>query len=162
MASTGRRGAWPPLVLVLAALLAPALGQAQTCTWGGTPSLPMPTVAALRSDARLLSAPARLAIDGEGRRYVTDPVGGRLLVRDANGRLVRALDGLGRPLGVAVDAFGVAYVGDELTGSVALFDPTGTSCGSSEGATASSCCPATWPWTPEAAASTWRTAAPTR
>jgi sugar lactone lactonase YvrE len=85
----------------------------------------MPAVTALRSDARLLAAPARLAVDGEGRRYVTDPLGGRLLVRDNKGRLVRVLEGLGRPLGVAVDAFGVVYVGDELTGSVSLFDAGG-------------------------------------
>jgi sugar lactone lactonase YvrE len=85
----------------------------------------MPTVAALRSDARLLAAPARLAVDGEGRRYVTDPAVGRLLVRDVDGRLVRVLDGLGRPLGVAVDTFGVAYVGDEQTGSVSLYDLAG-------------------------------------
>jgi DNA-binding beta-propeller fold protein YncE len=126
VASTGpRRAARRPLALALVALLAPALGWAQTCTWGGTPSVPMPTVTALRSDSSLLAAPARLAVDGDGRRYVTDPSGGRLLVRDANGRFVRALDGLGRPLGVAVDAFGVAYVGDELTGSVSLLDPEG-------------------------------------
>jgi len=85
----------------------------------------MPTVTALRNDARLLAAPARLAVDGEGRRYVTDPQAGRLLVRDASGRLVRVVDGLGRPLGVAVDAFGVVYVGDELSGSVSLFDAQG-------------------------------------
>lgn len=126
MASTRpRRAAQRRVALALLALLVPALGRAQTCTWGGTPSLPMPTVAALRSEARLLAAPARLVVDGEGRRYVTDPAGGRLLVRDVEGRLVRVLDGLGRPLGVAVDAFGVAYVGDELTGSVSLYDPAG-------------------------------------
>ena len=120
-----RRAGRRSVALALGALLVPALGRAQTCTWGGTPSLAMPVVTALRSDARLLAAPARLAVDGEGRRYVTDPLGGRLLVRDNKGRLVRVLEGLGRPLGVAVDAFGVVYVGDELTGSVSLFDAGG-------------------------------------
>jgi hypothetical protein len=120
-----RRGDRRSAVLALAALLLPALGRAQTCTWGGTPSLAMPAVAALRSDGRLLAAPARLAVDADGRLYVTDPLAGRLLVRDAMGRLVRVLEGLGRPLGLAVDAFGVVYVGDERTGSVSLFDSGG-------------------------------------
>ena len=62
VASTGAAG--PPAALALAALLAPALGQAQTCTWGGTPSLPMPAVTALRSDARLLGAPLGLLLPG--------------------------------------------------------------------------------------------------
>lgn len=114
-----------PVVLALVALLPPALGRAQTCTWSGTPSLAMPTVTALRSDARLLASPARLAVDSEERRYVTDPPRGRMVVRDVRGRLVRVVEGLGRPLGVAVDGFGVAYVGDELTGSVLLFDSGG-------------------------------------
>lgn len=110
--------------LAAIALLAPAAARTQTCTWGGTPSLPLPTVAALRGDGRLLGAPARVAVDAEGRSYVTDPSSGRLVTRDIEGRLIRILD-LGHPLGLAVDAFGVVYVGDERAGSVQMFDSGG-------------------------------------
>lgn len=112
-------------IALLATALTPSLGWGQTCTWGGTPALLMPTVATLRSDARLLAAPARLAVDLEGKVYVTDPPAGRILVRDGHGRLVRVLEGLGRPLGVAVDSYGVVYVGDESNGSVQLIDADG-------------------------------------
>src|SRR5512138_1469866 len=63
-----------------------------------------PTVTPLRSYRDLLIAPARIAIDGANRLYVTDSSAGQVLVRDQYGRLVRISPAVGRPLGIAVDA----------------------------------------------------------
>jgi len=107
--------------VVLAALGWATPSWSQSCTWGGTSTVPAPSAVSLRSYG-LLHSPGRVAASPTGDMYVTDPVRGRVLVRDQWGRIVHLQEGLARPLGIAVDGFGVIYVGEEATGSVTAFD----------------------------------------
>ena len=95
---------------------------AQTCTWGGTSTVVPPSATALRAYRDLLQAPGRLAVDGAGDLYTTDPPAGRVIVRDAYGRLTAGVQGLDAPLGIAVDGDGHVYVGEQRSGRVVVFD----------------------------------------
>ena len=55
--------------------------------------------------------------------YISDSAAGRVLVRDEYGRQVGGSGRIARPLGIAVDLAGFAYVGEEATGSVLVLDP---------------------------------------
>ena len=99
-----------PFILAVAFVAAAAPGWAQTCTWGGTPTMPPPAVTPLWADQELLRSPSRLAADEAGNVYVTDPSAGRVFVRDAWGRLLSVKQGLAQPLAIAVDVFGIIYV----------------------------------------------------
>ena len=109
-----------PFVLA-ASLAAAAPGWSQTCTWGGTPTMPPPAVTPLWADQDQLRSPSRLAADEAGNVYVADPSAGRVFVRDAWGRLLSVKQGLAQPLAIAVDVFGIIYVGEAGTGSVSAF-----------------------------------------
>jgi sugar lactone lactonase YvrE len=92
------------------------------CFWGTTGTGP-PSSVFLRADQGPFRSPSQVAIDPmSGRRYITDPGKGRVLVRDAEGRLQFVANGFTIPLGIAVDPSGRVYVGDEGTGSVGVFD----------------------------------------
>ncbi len=108
------------LILAMAASAA-APGWSQTCTWGGTPTVPPPPLNPLWTDRELLRSPSRVAADGAGNAYVTDPGAGRVFVRDSWGRLLSVKQGLAQPLAVAVDSFGTIYVAEAGTGSVSAF-----------------------------------------
>lgn len=108
------------LAVVVSSLSAVPLA-AQSCTWGGTSTARPPRSVALQAQRQLWRGPARVATDAAGRLYVSDPTRGRVLVRDADGRLLSAKTGLAEPLGLAVDAFGLIYVGERGTGSVTVY-----------------------------------------
>jgi hypothetical protein len=107
------------LAVALTAAIVPAW--AQTCTWGGTATTTPPVVSPLWADLALFRSPSRVAVDEVGNVYVTDPVAGRVFVRDAWGRLLSVKQGLHEPLAIAVDVFGTIYVGEAGTGTVTAF-----------------------------------------
>jgi DNA-binding beta-propeller fold protein YncE len=81
--------------------------------------------------ARLYS-PTNVAVDDQGRIYVSDTGGFLAQVYDAEGNLIRSVGGQGldpgsfaRPKGIGVDRQGRMYVVDAATTVVQLFDPEG-------------------------------------
>jgi DNA-binding beta-propeller fold protein YncE len=95
------------------------------CTAEGA-SPAMPSVVFLRSYRASFNAPTRLAVDGEGNIYATDPGRGDIVVRAPDGRvLARARLG-GAPVSVAVDSAPGRpyriYIGDGQTGGVTAYD----------------------------------------
>jgi DNA-binding beta-propeller fold protein YncE len=76
--------------------------------------------------------PTYLAVDEEGRLYVTDTLNGRVLVYDAEGNFVRQLGQPGtawgnfdKPKGVYLDTFGNIYVVDSGWSNVQIFNKKG-------------------------------------
>ena len=100
---------WWGLLLVAAALPVGAAG------FAGFDALPPIQSAFL--------APARVAVDGQARLFVTDPLAGKVTVLDAAGQEVLAKTGMGQPLGLAVATDGKIFLGDAKTGAVNIFDP---------------------------------------
>lgn len=109
-------------ILAALSLAFAGLGAAQSCTWGGTPTVVPPSATALRAYRDFFHAPGRVAIDGAGHVFATDPPTGRIYVRDRYGRLIAVMQGFDTPLGIAVDGAGRIYVGEQGRGSVAVFD----------------------------------------
>lgn len=79
-----------------------------------------------------LDAPTNLALDKDGRLYVTDTVDPCVKMYDAEGRFVRSFGRFGnsygelaRPKGVAVDRDGRVYVADAGNESITIFDADG-------------------------------------
>ena len=79
-----------------------------------------------------LNRPTHVAVDAEGRVYVTDALNARVCVFAAGGRLERVIgrrgDGTGqfnRPKGVAITANGILLVADALLENLQLFDREG-------------------------------------
>jgi sugar lactone lactonase YvrE len=86
---------------------------------------------ASREEAQLFS-PTNVAIDREGRMYVSDTGGFTVKVYDADGNFLRAIGERGLdagrfalPKGVAVDREGRAFVVDAATGLAQVFDADG-------------------------------------
>ena len=75
----------------------------------------------LRSWRGTLRTPTRLAIDANDYLYVTDPLNGSILVRDAEGRVVEELTGLDYPISIAADSAGRLYVGEGNSGRVDVY-----------------------------------------
>jgi DNA-binding beta-propeller fold protein YncE len=82
----------------------------------------------------LLALPTNLALDTEGRLYVSDSLVGRVQVYNNSGKYVRSLGVFGdnppagtlkRPKGVAVDREGLVYVVDAAYQLVQMFDSSG-------------------------------------
>jgi DNA-binding beta-propeller fold protein YncE len=76
--------------------------------------------------------PTYVAVDGDGRVYVTDSLNGRVQVFDPDGRHLRTLgqrgDAVGmfdKPKGVALDTFGNVYVVDSAWSNVQIFNRRG-------------------------------------
>jgi sugar lactone lactonase YvrE len=79
-----------------------------------------------------LFMPVALALDQQGRLYVTDIAACRIQIYDAEGRQLRSLGARGdlpgqfaRPKGIAVDREGRIYVVDAATQVCQIFDPEG-------------------------------------
>jgi len=113
------------LVLLLALLVLipvlPAVVQA-ACLGGGGSGLSMPATTSLRSYHAGLHAPARLALDAADNLYITDPQRGVVVIRAADGRLLRRVEGLGNPVSIAVADDGTVYLGDGEAGRVTAYD----------------------------------------
>ncbi|MGE5894631.1 MAG: NHL repeat-containing protein, partial [bacterium] len=80
--------------------------------------------------------PVRLAVDAQGKLYISDPLRHAVLVYSNNGLFLSTIQGIEKPLGIAVDGSGTLYVGDAETGSVLIYDGSGhyvTRLGSGEG-----------------------------
>lgn len=92
-----------------------------SCVTGSTSTVLAPAVSYLRAYRASFHAPTRLAVDGSGNVYVTDPIKGEILVRASDGRIVGRKKNLGHPISVAIDAAGRIYVGDGERGSVRVF-----------------------------------------
>ncbi len=67
-------------------------------------------------------ASTSVAVDAASNTYTADPSAGRVVVRDAWGRLVSVKNGLLTPTAVAVDGFGRILVAEQGAGSVSVFD----------------------------------------
>lgn len=97
--------------LVLAILCArPAAPQ--TCSWGGTPSLPAPDAEPLRSIAGSLRAPGRIAVLSTTSILTTDPSAGNVVESDPHGTVLAVHSNLDSPYAIAVDDLGIVYVGE--------------------------------------------------
>jgi DNA-binding beta-propeller fold protein YncE len=81
-----------------------------------------PSSTALGSYIASFQSPARLAVDGQGSVYITDPRRGRIVVVDKYGQESSAFEGFNVPLGIAVDWEGRIYVAEQGTGSVSVYD----------------------------------------
>lgn len=81
-----------------------------------------PTVSVLPPLDAKVPAPARIACDAQGKTYVVDSVGGRVVVLDAFNRVVKEKTGLRTPLGIALDHTGNIYLGEAGAGCVTVFD----------------------------------------
>ncbi|MBI3782242.1 MAG: SMP-30/gluconolactonase/LRE family protein [Deltaproteobacteria bacterium] len=92
------------------------------CVSAATSGVPAPAVTHLRSYRAALSAPSRLATSAAGTIYVADPGRRQVVVRAASGRVLARIDGIGKPVSVAVGNTGTVYVGDSESGSVTAFD----------------------------------------
>jgi len=101
-------------LLVLAALVFPPPPSTRAAA---------PQAIPMASYGRLLNAPARLALGPDDHLYITDPSAGAVVIVDSFIHNATLRTGLAGPLGIAVDASGNVYLGEERTGSVSLFDP---------------------------------------
>ncbi len=81
-----------------------------------------PTVTPLGAIGQLLHGPARVAADGAGNIYVTDPAAGCVVVFDAFGQPCAVQDGFAGPLAIAIAVDGRIYLSEEKSGSVSVFD----------------------------------------
>jgi len=76
--------------------------------------------------------PTYLAVDAQGKLYVTDTLNARVQVFDAEGNYVKSIGERGtgwgmfdKPKGVALDSFGNVYVADSGWSNVQIFNPKG-------------------------------------
>lgn len=81
-----------------------------------------PTVTPLGALSSQLRGPARVAADGNGYLYVTDPSAGRVVVFNAFGQQIATHDGFAGPLAIAIAGDGRIYLSEENAGSVNVFD----------------------------------------
>jgi DNA-binding beta-propeller fold protein YncE len=84
------------------------------------------------SDPDTLSAPANLAVDREGKLYVSDTLQCRVIVFNSEGKFIRSFGKAGdrpgefaRPKGIAVDSEGNVYVLDAAFGNFQIFNSEG-------------------------------------
>lgn len=114
------RSATAALVLVFLAPLqmpAPSAAQEAGSDWTGAPPvahLPLP-----------VAGPTRIAVDSEGRFYVTHPERRRLVVADAHGRNAISIEVNAKPLSIAVGSGGRIYLGDAERRAVHVFSAQG-------------------------------------
>lgn len=112
------------LRLLLAALLGLSTPvMAEVCAGSPpavTPAIPQAQfVRAYRYD---FTSPVRLAVDAAGSVYVADPERGEVVVRAADGRVLRHQQGLGRPGAIAVDDSNQVYLADLDSGLILVYD----------------------------------------
>lgn len=69
--------------------------------------------------------PTRIAVDSEGRFYVTHPERRRLVVADAHGRNTVSIEVNAKPLSIAVGSGGRIYLGDAERRAVHVFSAQG-------------------------------------
>jgi len=81
------------------------------------------TVSRLPPLTEELTAPTAVAAGADGNVYVAESSRNRVLTFSSEGRLLRTLGGLGRPISLAVGPDGKLFVGNDETGSVAVFGP---------------------------------------
>lgn len=114
------------IIILLTALAASLFSEfapaaAQTCFWGTSTGIP-PASASLVSYRDQLHSPTRIAVDGSGYVYVTDPRVGEVAVWNRYRQVVSTVEGLNGPMGIALDNSGKIYVGEQGNGRVAVFD----------------------------------------
>jgi DNA-binding beta-propeller fold protein YncE len=90
---------------------------------GGDPAPPGP-IYLTRLDVGA-HGPVRVAVDPQGRFYITDPERYRVIVTDAWGEATVALPVQAYPVGIAVGPDGRIYLGDALTHAVYVLDAQG-------------------------------------
>jgi DNA-binding beta-propeller fold protein YncE len=114
---------WVGCTLGLIAIGAGHPALAQKCLWDDNSPMEPPLVAPLGARSPGFAAPGRLATDGSGNLYVTDPTEGRVFVLDPGGVVLGVKTGLLEPSAVALGSDGSIYVAEAGLGSVAVFDP---------------------------------------
>jgi DNA-binding beta-propeller fold protein YncE len=121
------------LILILMAFYAPGKANGFCMFCGPPPVEEIPHIDRLDVGAH---GPGRVAVDAEGRFYITDPEQSRVIVTDANGQNTVVLEHCGYPSAIAVGPYGRIYLGDALAHAVWVLDPQGQflySLGSGEG-----------------------------
>gem|GEM_PF-1824959 len=81
-----------------------------------------PQVTFIRSYNLDFRSPLRLAADTQNALYIADPQKGQVVKRAADGRILRVVEGLGRPGALALDLSGNIYIADLDAGLVTVFD----------------------------------------
>ncbi|MDW7771632.1 MAG: hypothetical protein SCH71_01960 [Desulfobulbaceae bacterium] len=81
----------------------------------------MPDYEHLAPVTNSVKGPMAMAVDREGRLYVTEAGSNRILVLSRSGRYLASLTGLDNPISVAVDAGGRILVGSKNKGSVEVY-----------------------------------------
>ncbi len=97
---------------------------------GGGSDVPVPIVTYLGDiSPPTMKAPNRLAVTPAGDIVATDTRGRKVHVLTPRGTPRFVIEGVAKPLGVAVDGEGRIYVGDGASGSVKVFDSEGAPMG---------------------------------
>jgi len=81
----------------------------------------LPIVTPVDNYASPSGSPARIAIDSDGKLYVTDPLRGVVEVFSNNGRLLYTLTPTVSPLGIAVDGTGRMIISDSTMRNVCVY-----------------------------------------
>ncbi len=81
----------------------------------------LPTVTPVDKYASPSGSPARIAISGDGKLYVTDPTRGVVEIFSNNGRLLYTLTPTESPLGIAVDGAGRMVISDSAKKNVGIY-----------------------------------------
>jgi sugar lactone lactonase YvrE len=103
---------WSLLVLLLAAISSPFFP---------VQAMAMTAVDLLPSLDGELAKPTAVAVDGQGRVYVAEPLNNRVTIFSQGGVLLAEHTGPARPISIAVDAAGRIYVGSALNGNVTVY-----------------------------------------
>ena len=82
----------------------------------------MPDFVRLLPVTENLTGPTAVALDGSEYIYVTESVNNILHIYTQGGEYIESLNGLEKPLSVAVDANGRIYVGNKTSGNVEVYD----------------------------------------
>ena len=72
-----------------------------------------------------ITAPGRIAVGPDTNLYITEPLKGKVMVLTPSGELIRTINGLLKPLGIAVDINGKIYIGDDGDNRVKVYDKQG-------------------------------------
>ncbi len=104
------------------ALAVPSAQAANCAVPPPTAQLAAPQVSFIRSYSYDFRSPLRLATDSQDAVYIADPQKGEVVKRAADGRILKVVEGLGRPGALTLDPSGNIYIADLDVGLVTVFD----------------------------------------
>ncbi|MDH3221806.1 MAG: NHL repeat-containing protein [Gammaproteobacteria bacterium] len=109
-------------ILLAVFLLLPATRVlASACNPGPPTGATAPVSTHLRGYPWTFHAPTRMALGVASSLLISDPERGRVVTRDASGRITGSHTVAGKPVGIAVDGQGRIYLGDSDLGRVSVY-----------------------------------------